>query len=82
MEREIAHVQQWAAELFHPARRGYFLGPYIAHYVDDLMRDMGLPTHRTGNPITEYLGRFLPGRYQDVGAERRQARSTSGHVRA
>jgi cation diffusion facilitator CzcD-associated flavoprotein CzcO len=79
MEREIAHVQQWAEEVFHPARRGYFLGPHIAHYVDDLMRDMGLPTHRASNPITEYLGRFLPRRYQDVGAERRQARSTSGH---
>lgn len=73
MEREIAHVQQWSEEHFPSAKGGLLLGPFTAHYVDDLMRDMGLEVHRTGNLITEHFGRLLPGRYKDVGEERRRA---------
>ena len=64
----------WAAEVFPSRPEGYFIGPYIAHYVDDLMMDMGLERLRANNPLTEYFGRFLPRRYRDVHDERRRAR--------
>ncbi|MDX1658692.1 MAG: NAD(P)-binding domain-containing protein [Nitriliruptorales bacterium] len=76
MEHEIDRVEHWASQTFHPARGGYFIGPHMSHYIDDLMADMDLPRHRT-NPIKEYVGRFLPERYAEVGEERR--RSSRGH---
>jgi dimethylaniline monooxygenase (N-oxide forming) len=77
MEREIAQVHQWTTEMFPARKEGYFIGAYVAHYIDELMRDMGLRTVRTGNLLTEYFARFLPERYRAVGEERRRARSVS-----
>ena len=77
MEREIARVRQWAEDVFPPAEGGYFIGPFIAHYLDDLMRDMGLRTVRTSNWLVEYFGRLLPRHYRGVPKERRRARSAS-----
>ncbi|MDX1687588.1 MAG: NAD(P)/FAD-dependent oxidoreductase [Candidatus Promineifilaceae bacterium] len=74
MEREIEHVRQWSEEHFPSAKGGLLLGPFTAHYVDDLMRDMDLEAHRTDNLLAEHFGRLLPSRYKDVGRERRQAR--------
>jgi dimethylaniline monooxygenase (N-oxide forming) len=74
MEAEIERVHQWLGEVFPERKEGYFIGPYLAHYVDELMRDMGLRTFRTGSLLTEYLGRFLPSRYRNLGEERRRAR--------
>ena len=71
MHEEISTVRRWAAETFPVAREGYFIGPFIAHHVDDLMRDMGLSTRRTSNVFAEYFARFLPRRYRDVTEERR-----------
>ncbi len=64
MEREIAHVREWAKEQFGQFEQGYFIGPFIAPNTDELMRDVGYPTHQAGNPFTEYFGRFLPRRYK------------------
>jgi cation diffusion facilitator CzcD-associated flavoprotein CzcO len=77
MDQHIAHVRQWAKASSPVADEGFFLGPFTAHYIDELMRDMNLRVYRTGNPISEYFGRFLPSRYKDVGEERRQARKQS-----
>jgi hypothetical protein len=55
-----------------PGRRGIW--PYLAHHIDDLVADMGLPTRRTSNFVAEYLGRFSPTRYRDLAEERRLAR--------
>jgi cation diffusion facilitator CzcD-associated flavoprotein CzcO len=74
MKREIARVRQWANDVFWPAREGYFVGPHISHYIDELMRDLGLPRMRTGNLAREWFGRFLPERYRSVADERRNAR--------
>ncbi|MGC7097277.1 flavin-containing monooxygenase [Amycolatopsis lurida] len=41
-----------------PGSGGYDFGPYDIHCADELMHDMGLPAHRTGNPLAEHL---LPG---------------------
>jgi cation diffusion facilitator CzcD-associated flavoprotein CzcO len=77
MEREISRVLEWASEVVPKCREGYFVGPFVAHYVDDLMRDMGLRRARTGNVVTEYFAPFWPRRYRDLQEERRRGRSTT-----
>jgi dimethylaniline monooxygenase (N-oxide forming) len=77
MEAKIARVQQWVDEVFPRRKESYFIGPFLAHYVDELMRDMGLKTHRTRDPFTEYLAPFMPSRYRGLGEERRRARGRS-----
>jgi len=54
-----------------PPCAGHFIGPYLAHYLDDLMADMGLRRWRTGNVYAEYLTPLTPDRYRGVAAERR-----------
>ncbi len=76
LEREIARVQAWAEDVFPARPEGYFIGPFIAHYLDELMRDMGLETFRTSQLLTEYFAPFWPVRYRDVGHERRQVRAS------
>jgi dimethylaniline monooxygenase (N-oxide forming) len=75
MEREIERVGRWLSARFPGRPEGTFIGPYVAHYVDELMDDMGLRTRRKGNPFREYLGPFWPDRYRTLGDERRWARS-------
>ncbi|KUO03064.1 hypothetical protein AQJ67_18325 [Streptomyces caeruleatus] len=41
-----------------PGSGGYDFGPYDIHCADELLHDMGLPSHRAGNLLAEYL---LPG---------------------
>jgi dimethylaniline monooxygenase (N-oxide forming) len=74
MEREISRVHAWAAEVFPARPEGYFVGPFLAHYIDELMRDMRLETCRTRRLLSEYFAPFWPSRYRDVGQERRRAR--------
>ncbi|MFJ4652450.1 flavin-containing monooxygenase [Nocardia sp. NPDC088792] len=74
MQRETLRVATWLAKVLPARSEGYFLGPYLSHHIDDLMRDMRLPTRRTGNILTEYLDGFFPTRYRDLPAERRRAR--------
>ncbi len=38
------------------------------------MRDMGLPTQRASNFLSEYLGTFLPSRYGALGEELKATR--------
>lgn len=75
MEQEIARVRAWAAEVFPSRHEGYFIGAYVAQYVDELMRDMGLPTRRTANPFSEYLAPLWAERYSDVVKERKRVRT-------
>jgi dimethylaniline monooxygenase (N-oxide forming) len=74
MEREISRVQAWAAEVFPARTEGYFIGPFLGHYIDELMRDMRLETFRTRHLLSEYFAPFWPSRYRDIGEERRRAR--------
>jgi dimethylaniline monooxygenase (N-oxide forming) len=66
MEAEIQRVQAWLSDAFPGRRQGYFVGPCVTHYIDDLMADMGVPTRRTRNALTEYLAPFSPSRYRDL----------------
>ena len=74
MDREIERVRRWIGETFPARDQGYFIGPYLAHYADDLMRDMGMPVRRTSNVFREYFAPFWPSRYGTLGEERRRAR--------
>jgi dimethylaniline monooxygenase (N-oxide forming) len=75
MEHEIDHVLHWLAEVFPARAEGYFIGPYIAHYTDDLLRDLGLRTRRKRNVLAEYLAPFWPARYAGVAEERQRRRA-------
>jgi len=72
MNGEIERVRCWMAETFPARDQGYFIGPYIAHYADELMRDMGMPVRRTSNVFREYFAPFWPSRYATLGEERRR----------
>jgi hypothetical protein len=71
MTAEIQRVHTWLAEMLPARSQGYFVGPCVAHHIDDLLTDIGVPTRRTRNVFTEYLGAFRPARYWDVTEERR-----------
>jgi dimethylaniline monooxygenase (N-oxide forming) len=77
MEREISRVHTWAAEVFPARTEGYFVGPFLAHYTDELMHDMRLKTRRTGHFLSEYFAPLWPSRYRDVGHERRRTRRSA-----
>lgn len=81
MQREVGRVRAWLAEVMPPRPQGYFLGPYLTHHIDDLVGDMGLPTRRTSNFLTEYLGSFSPTRYRDLAEHRQLARKGNIHPR-
>ncbi len=71
MEAEIDHVHAWLAEVMPGRREGYFVGPHLAHYLDELVRDMGLSPRRTSNFLAEYLAPVWATRYRTLGDERR-----------
>ena len=75
MEEEVERVSAWLSDALPARAEGYFLGPYLAHHVDDLVGDMGLPTRRTSNFVTEYLAPVRPVRYRGLTEERRLVRS-------
>jgi hypothetical protein len=74
MDREIDRVLGWASDTFREGWAGWFLGPHISHYVDDLMEDMGLATRRSGSVVREVFASYRPTRYRTVHDERRRAR--------
>ena len=69
MESEISDTRNWISRVFPARNGGFFIGPYVAHYLDELMRDMGLATTRTSNPFIEFFAPLLPSRYQGLAAE-------------
>lgn len=74
MEEEIERVQHWLSKIVPRRDQGYFIGPYLIHYTDDLLRDMRVPTRRTKNVIAEYMSPFRPSRYATLSRERAEAR--------
>jgi hypothetical protein len=70
MEKEIDRLLAWVKEFTYRSS-GYFIGPMNVHYLDDLLRDMGLARKRTGNFLTEYVGTSWPERYSGLAEERR-----------
>ncbi len=76
MEAEIKRVHDWLAVMLPARSQGFFIGPCVVHHIDDLLTDMGLPTRRTRNVLTEYFGEFVPARYADVADQRRALTSS------
>jgi dimethylaniline monooxygenase (N-oxide forming) len=72
MENQIGRVLQWAGEVFPGRNQGYFIGPYVTHYLDELLRDMGLPRRRAGNILSEFFAPYWPDRYRNLSEERRR----------
>jgi dimethylaniline monooxygenase (N-oxide forming) len=70
-------VQTWLAAVFTARSQGYYVGPCVAHYIDDLLTDMGVPKRRKRNVLTEYLGPFTPARYCDIAEQRRSFESST-----
>jgi dimethylaniline monooxygenase (N-oxide forming) len=77
MNAEVGRVSAWQAEVFPRHPEGHFIGPYMAHYADDLLTDMGVPTRRMNNAFAEYLAPYTPRRYEDLAAQRRASRQRS-----
>jgi cation diffusion facilitator CzcD-associated flavoprotein CzcO len=74
MENDIADMRRWIERELPDHRGGYFIGPFVSHHIDDLMRDMGLPTRRVRNVLAEHFLPRWPTRYATVAQERRDCR--------
>ena len=72
MNREIARVLEWASDVFPARSQGFFIGPYLSRYLDDLLRDMQLPCRRAGNVFAEFFAPLWPHRYRHLADERRR----------
>jgi cation diffusion facilitator CzcD-associated flavoprotein CzcO len=75
MEEEIRRVHRWLSEALPRRDQGYFIGPHIGHYADELLADMGVATRRAPNLVGEYMAPFRPARYATLGAERKAIRA-------
>ena len=70
MKAEIARHQEWLTQRVpHGHSSGTCIIPFSFHHADELMRDMGLKTRRTGNPIKEFMAPFNPGMYKGLTQE-------------
>src|SRR5262245_10363274 len=77
MEREVAHVHRWAAEVLPRRSQGYFIGPLLGHDMDEMLDDLGIPRKRARTALGEYLLPLWPTRYRSVGEERRSRETNS-----
>lgn len=77
MERNIDRVAAWTEATLPEQKEGFFIGAYVAHYIDQLMRDMGLGTRRTGRLAEEYCGPFWARRYRGLADERVRTRAAT-----
>jgi hypothetical protein len=67
MKMEIALHQDWLVQRApHSNASGTCIIPFSFHHADELMRDMGLNTRRTRNPITEFMKPFNPAMYKGL----------------
>lgn len=72
MKTEIALHHDWLQQRApHNNASGTCIVPFSFHHADELMRDMGLKTTRTRNPIKEFMAPFNPGMYKGLTAELR-----------
>lgn len=70
MKAEIARHQDWLrARVPHGHSSGTCIIPFSFHHADELMRDMGLRTRRTRNPVAEFMAPFNPGMYNGLARE-------------
>ena len=70
MERSIKKLLKWTARNFPQQREGHFIGGYVAHYTDWLLRDMGLRRRRRTSLASEHLHPFRATRVRGLEQER------------
>jgi cation diffusion facilitator CzcD-associated flavoprotein CzcO len=75
MYAEIAKVKAWAAKYLPRESSGHAVAAYLIDFLDELLRDMDLPIHRTNSRFKDYFGRFHADRFNDLGRQRRQQQS-------
>lgn len=75
MNEEINRAHKWADEYLPNRGAEGFVGPYVCHYVDDLVSDIGLTTRRLDGFFAEYLTAFRASRFAGLGEERRRKRT-------
>ena len=82
MKTEIARHQAWLGQRVpHGHSSGTCIIPFSFHHADELMRDMGLKTRRTGNPIKEFMAPFNPGIYKGLTEELQALSSVKSPVK-
>jgi len=70
MKAEIGRHQEWLLKRAPTSNAsGTCVIPFSFHHADELMRDMGLKTRRTWNPIKEFMAPFNPGIYKGLTQE-------------
>ena len=70
MKTEIAQHHDWLQQRAPQNNTsGTCIIPFSFHHADELMRDMGLRTRRTRNPLTELMAPFNPAMYKGLGQE-------------
>lgn len=58
MDEAIAKVRHWAATMLPRESGGHAVAVYLLDYLDELLRDMGVPVRRAGNWFTEHFTRI------------------------
>ena len=81
MERDIDALNEWIRRVMPGRAQGFFIGPCVIHYIDDLLRDMGVSTRRRRNPIAEHFLPAWPANYRTLGEERRRRAPQEFQVR-
>ena len=74
MKREAGRFREWLVGIMPRFQQGFFIGPFLTHYHDDLLRDMGVSTRRAHDFVSENLLPMWPGRYRTLLEERKAAR--------
>lgn len=74
MHAEISRVHAWINRVMPARPEAYFIGGFAAHHAEDLLRDMDLPTVRTGNFLKEHFAPYWATRFADLPDQRRQRR--------
>jgi hypothetical protein len=77
MYESIHDRNEWMRTLM-PNNKGYDFGGYHYHACDELLIDMGVPTKRRNNFVTEWFGLNMQGKWYDgLGEERRERTAES-----
>ncbi|HJL18615.1 MAG TPA: NAD(P)/FAD-dependent oxidoreductase [Sandaracinaceae bacterium LLY-WYZ-13_1] len=76
MDSRIDAVKEWAARMLPRESGGHLIAVYVVDYLDELLRDMGVPVKRLDNWFVEHFGRVHAERYAGLGDERRAMAST------
>ncbi len=74
MKSDIDRVHKWANIKLPSRGPETFIGPYLVHYIIDLLEDMGCGNRRSEPFLRDFFGPFFPNRFADLAAERQSQR--------